>query len=88
MNERLINQLGVEVSGPSTYRAELAKNVIVKCVGVINDVKIKVCGIKVAIDVYVMPSKGEGYPVILGRPWLIAMQVDQDWETRLLVLKP
>ena len=73
MSERLTNQLGMEVSGPSTYRAKLANNVTVKCVGVINDVKIKVCGAKVAVDVYIMPSKGEGYPVILGRPWLIAM---------------
>ena len=45
MSERLMNQLGMEVSGPSTYREKLANNVIVKCVGVINDVKIKVCGV-------------------------------------------
>ena len=76
------------VRGPSTYRAKLANNVTVKCVGVINDVKIKFCRVEVAIYVYVMPSKGEGYPVILGRPWLIAMQAKQDWETGLLVLKP
>ena len=82
-----MNQLGMEVSLPSTYRGKLANNVIVKCVNVINDVKIKVCGVEVAIDVYVMPSKGEGYPMILGRPWLIAMQAKQDWESRL-VLKP
>ena len=83
-----MNQLGMEVSGPSTCRAKLANNITIKCVGVINDVKIKVCGVEVAVDVQVMPSKGEGYPVILGRPWLIAMQAKQDWETGLLVLKP
>ena len=44
MSERLMNQLGMEVSGPFTYREKLANNVIVKCVGVINDVRIKVCG--------------------------------------------
>ena len=25
-----------------------------------------------------MPAKGEGYPIILGRPWLIAMNARQD----------
>ena len=35
MSEILMNQLGMEVSGPSTYRKKLAKNVIFKCVGVI-----------------------------------------------------
>ena len=88
MSERLINQPGMEVSGPSTYRAKLANNVTVKCVGVINDVKVKVCGVEVAVDVHVMPSKGEGYLVILGRPLLIAMQAKEDLETGLLVLKP
>ena len=73
-----MNQLGVEVSGPSTYNARLTNSIIVKCVGVINNVKIKVCGVEVAVYVYIMPSKGEGYPIILGRPWLIAMQAKQD----------
>ena len=88
MSERLKNQIGMEVSGPSTYRAKPANNVIVKCVGVINCVKINVCGVEVAVDVYIMPLKREGYPMILGRSWLISMQAKQDWETGLLVLKP
>ena len=33
-------------------------------------------------------SKGEGYRVILGRLWLIAMSARQDWEKGTLVLKP
>ena len=46
------------------------------------------CAIKVAIDMYVIPAKGEGYPIILGRPWLIAMNARQDWEKGTLILKP
>ena len=42
--------------------------VTVKCLGVIHDMKVKVCGVELANDMYVMPSKGEGYPIILGRP--------------------
>ena len=66
----------------------MANNVSVKCVGVCRNVKIGVCGIKVGVDLYVLPAKGEGYPIILGRPWLIAMNARQDWEKGTLVLKP
>ena len=82
-----MNQLGLEVSGPSTFRAKLVNNVTIKCLGVIHDVKVKGCGIEAVVDTYVMPSKGEGYPIILGRPWLMAMQATQDWEAGLLVMK-
>ena len=37
---------------------------------------------------YMLPIQGEGYPIILGRPWLIAMRAYQDWEAGTLVLKP
>ena len=50
----------------------MANNVSIKCVGVCKGVKVTVCGVKVAADMYV-PAKGEGYPIILRRPWLIAM---------------
>ena len=88
MSEKVMHRLGLEVSGPSAFKAKLANNVKVKCAGVIHDLKVKVCGVEVAIDVYVMPAKGEGYPLILGRPWLIAMKARQDWETGMLVLNP
>ena len=66
----------------------MENNVSVKCVGVCKGIRVTVCGIRVATDMYVIPAKGEGYPVILGRPWLIAMRVRQDWEKGTLVLKP
>ncbi|MCO5563279.1 hypothetical protein L7F22_016917 [Adiantum nelumboides] len=50
--------------------------------------KVKVCEIEVEVDVYVMPTKGEVYPIILGRPWLMAMQARQDWGTGMLELQP
>ncbi|MCO5586464.1 hypothetical protein L7F22_040404 [Adiantum nelumboides] len=33
-------------------------------------------------------AKGEGYPIILGRPWLMAIQARQDWGTGMLKLQP
>ena len=53
----------------------------------IKDVQVKVCGVEIAVDMYVMPSKGEGYPIILARPWLISMKARKHWETGLFVLK-
>ena len=46
------------------------------------------CGVKVAVDMYVIPAKGDGYPIMLGRPSLIAMNARQDWDKGILVLKP
>ena len=84
----MCHHLGLEVQGKSKFKAKMANNVSVKCVGVCIRVKITVCGIKVAIAMYFIPAQGEGYPIILGRPWLIAMNARQDWKTGTLVLKP
>ena len=55
-----------------------------------NDTSVKVdtLGVSQEIDFYVMSSKCNGYPLILGRSWLIKMQAKQDWETnRELIYK-
>ncbi|MCO5611018.1 hypothetical protein L7F22_065267 [Adiantum nelumboides] len=39
------------------------------------------------VDFYVMPSKGEGYPLILGRPWLMKVNANQKWRSGKLVLQ-
>ena len=88
ISEKMMHKLGLEVHDKSEFRAKMANNVSVKCVGVCKNVKVTVCGIKVGVDLYVLPAKGEGYPIILGRPWLIAMNARQDWEKGTLVLKP
>ena len=67
MSERLISQLGLEVSSSSTFRAKLVNNVIVNCLRVIHDVEVKVYGDEGAVDTYVISPKGDGYPIILGR---------------------
>ena len=66
--EKMMHHLGLEVQGKSVFKAKMANKVSVKCVGVCRGVKITVCGIKVAANMYVIPAQGEGYPVILGRP--------------------
>ncbi|MCO5612756.1 hypothetical protein L7F22_067026 [Adiantum nelumboides] len=88
MTEQTMHRLGLKVNAPAPCKAKMANNSKVKCLGVINALKIKVCEIEVEVDVYVMPTKGEGYPIILGRPWLMAMQARQDWGTGMLELQP
>ena len=61
--------------------------VSVKCLGVINDVKVKACGIEVVVDTYVMLSKGDDYPIILRRPSLMAMQATKNLDPKLLEMK-
>ena len=73
MSEKTMHHLGLEVHRKSEFKARMANNVSVKCVGVCKGVKVTVCGVKVAVDMYVILAKGEGYPIILGRSWLIAM---------------
>ncbi|MCO5576747.1 hypothetical protein L7F22_030566 [Adiantum nelumboides] len=80
ISEKMMHKLRLEVSGPSRFKGN---NVSVKYVGVVT-----VCGIQVGVDMYVLLARGEGYPIISGRPWLIAMNARQDWESRTLLLKP
>ncbi|RYA39549.1 hypothetical protein DD606_25765 [Enterobacter cloacae complex sp. GF14B] len=79
MSEAMMLQLGLEVDRPSPCKAKMANNAKVKCVGVVSAVKIKAFNTKVEVDLFVMLTKGEGYPLILGRPWLISMKAKQDW---------
>ena len=88
MSEKTMHHLGLEVHGKLEFKAKIANNVSVKCVGVCKAIKVTACGIKVAVDMYLIPAKGEGYPIILGRPWLIAMNARQDWEKGTLILNP
>ncbi|MCO5554207.1 hypothetical protein L7F22_007735 [Adiantum nelumboides] len=87
MTEQTMHRLGLKVNALAPCKAKMANNSKVKCLGVINSLKIKVCEIEVEVDVYVMPTKEEGYPIILGRPWLMTMQARQDWVTGMLKLQ-
>ena len=52
MSGKTMHQLGLEVQGKSEFRAKMANNASVKCVGVCRRVKSTVCAIKVAVDMY------------------------------------
>ncbi|MCO5611690.1 hypothetical protein L7F22_065948 [Adiantum nelumboides] len=88
MIEQTMYRLGLKVNAPAPCKAKRANNSKVKCLGVINGLKIKVCEIEVEVDIYVMSTKGESYPIILGRPWLMPMQARHDCGIGMLELQP
>ncbi|KAI5061244.1 hypothetical protein GOP47_0023749 [Adiantum capillus-veneris] len=51
-----------------------------------QDVKVKVMGVECLIDFFVMKAGDNAYPIILGRPSLLAMGAKQDWEKGVLTL--
>ncbi|MCO5594243.1 hypothetical protein L7F22_048270 [Adiantum nelumboides] len=69
------------ITEPSDCHAKLANNSKVKCLGIIKDVHITILDVFAKMNFYVMPSKGEGYPLILGRPWLMEVNADQKWRS-------
>ena len=87
MIEQVMHILDLEVDGRAPCKTRMANNTNVHCVGVINALKVKTLGTKVMVDVFVMPFKEEGYLMILGRPWLMAMKAKQDWGTRVIKLQ-
>ncbi|MCO5602969.1 hypothetical protein L7F22_057111 [Adiantum nelumboides] len=88
MSEKMMHTLGLEVNNLEKLKAKMANNRKAKFLGIAEGVKVTVFGTQVSIDMYVLPTKGEGYPIILGRPWLMAMRAYQDWDKGTLVLKP
>ncbi|MCO5588627.1 hypothetical protein L7F22_042584 [Adiantum nelumboides] len=78
---------GLSITEPSDCHAKLANNSKVKCLGIIKDVHITILDVSAKVDFYVMPSKREGYPLILGRPWLMEVNADQKWGSGKLVLQ-
>ncbi|MCO5567617.1 hypothetical protein L7F22_021311 [Adiantum nelumboides] len=87
ITERTMHRLGLSITEPSDCHAKLANNSKVKCLGIIKDVHITVLDVSAKVDFYVMTSKGEGYPLILGRPWLMEVNAHQKWGSGKLVLQ-
>ena len=70
-----MHHLGLEVDKPDPYKTKMANNTNVRCVGVIKALKVKNLGTEVVVDAFVMPTKGEGYPMM---PWIMDMKAKKD----------
>ena len=70
MSENMMHCLGLEVSNPYKIKANMATNEREKIMGIVERIKLTMFGTQVVVDIYVLPINVEGYPIILGRPWL------------------
>ena len=74
MTEDTMHQLGLDIIGKSMFSVRMANSTRVKCLDFIHDLEMNLLGQKSIIDMHVMPARLGAYPIILMRPWLIAMR--------------
>ena len=72
--------MGLVVAGVSGFCIRLANHQKVKCLGMVRDLEVKAYAVKTIVDFHVMPAGLGAYPIILGKPWLHAISVVQDWK--------
>ncbi|MCO5592621.1 hypothetical protein L7F22_046624 [Adiantum nelumboides] len=85
MTEATMHRLNLKIHKTPEVQVKMADNSKAKCLGMVRDVRVHALGVKQELDFHIMSSKGNGYPLILGRPWLIKMGAKQDWETGELI---
>ena len=85
MTKSMLTHLGLRIQETPKVQVKMAENSKAKCLGMVRGLKVNALGVKQDIDFYVMSSKGNGYPIILGRPWLMKMRAKQDWEIGELI---
>ena len=86
MTEATCKEIGATITAKAAIHMRMANHKRVKCLGIAQDFHVRVLGIDCMVDFYVMHAKENAYLVILGRPWLIAIGANQNWETGLLVV--
>ena len=80
ITQTCVEKMGLIVAGVSGFRIRLANHQKVKCLGVVKSLEIEAYGVKTMCDFHVMPAGLGAYPIILGRPWLRAVNAVQNWK--------
>lgn len=88
MTEATMERLGLKVHKPSRARIKMANSSRMGSLGIIRRFRVSVLGVEAEIDVHVMLAEPDAYPLILGRPWLIATNTSQHWGAGTLVIHP
>ena len=79
ITQSCVEKMGLAVTGVSGFRIRLANHQKVKCVGMVKSLEVEAYAVKTLVDFHVMPAGLGAYPIILGRPWLRALNAVQDW---------
>ena len=67
------------MSSVSGFRIRLANHQKVRCLGIVRSLEVEAYSVRTLVDFHVMPTGLGAYPIILGRPWLRAVNAIQDW---------
>ena len=62
MTEATCKEIGAEVTAKATIHMQMANHKRVKCLGIAQDVCVRVLGIDCMVDFYVMRAKENAYP--------------------------
>ena len=78
----LFSELEMTVSQQSSMKLKGIDQCIVKPLDQLYNILITVNGVTVKIDFHVLDitNQKEGYPIILGRPWLRKMSATNNWK--------
>lgn len=86
MTEWAMEKTGVKLVPKSSVKMRLANYSEAKCLGITQDVRIRIMGIECLIDFFVIKAGDNAYPIILGRQWLLTIGAKQDWEKRVITI--
>ena len=78
ITQSCVEKMGLAVTGVSGFRIRLANHQKVKCVGMVKSLEVEAYAVKTLVDFHVMPAGLGAHPIILGRPWLRAVNAVQD----------
>ena len=67
-------------TGVSGFCIRLENHQRVRCLGVVRKLEVEAYLVKTIVDFHVIPAGLGAYPIILGRPWLRAVNAVQDWK--------
>ncbi|KAI5072954.1 hypothetical protein GOP47_0013060 [Adiantum capillus-veneris] len=79
MIEAAMKESRVKVVACSNVRMRMVNHAKASCLGIAQDVRVKVMRIECLIDFFVMKVGENAYPIILGRPCLLAIGAKQEW---------
>ena len=79
ITQSCVEKMGLAMTGVSGFCIRLANHQKVKCVCMVKSLEVEAYAVKTLVDFHVMPAGLGAYPIILGRPWLRAINAVRDW---------
>lgn len=74
----MMENIGEKISTKAHIRMQISNHKKAKLLGIAHDIKVKMLNIDCLVDFYVIKAMKDAFPVILGRPLIIALGAKQD----------